>query len=119
MKNISVFIKDDLVNRSINKLFESNICIDTIEESIDTAINVAYGSSGCTNIIFSTSALKDRFLAKLESMQLELNVINCNCTIDSFFENNFNGFLVFNNLKRCQHTEIIEEIKKHKAILLL
>lgn len=118
MKNISVFIKDDLVKRNINKLFESNICIDTIEDSINTAINVAYGYSNCTNIVFSTSTVKDRFLSKLESIIPDINVINCNCTIDSFFENDFNGFLVFNNLKRCQHMEIIEEIKKHKAILL-
>jgi hypothetical protein len=118
MKNISVFIKDDLVKRNINKLFESNICIDTIEKSIDTAINISYGNSNCTNIVFSTSAIKDRFLTKLKSIQPDLNVINCNCTIDSFFENDFNGFLVFNNLKRCQYMEIIEEIKKHKAILL-
>ena len=118
MKNISVFIKDDFVKRNINKLFENNICIDTIEESINTAIDVAYGHSICTNIVFSTSALKDRFFEKLKSIQPELNVINCNSTIDSFLENNFNGFLVFNNLKRCQHMEIIEEIKKHKAILI-
>ena len=62
MKNISVFIKDDLVKRNINKLFESNICIDTIEDSINTAINVAYGYSNCTNIVFSTSTVKDIFL---------------------------------------------------------
>lgn len=118
MKNISVFIKDDLVKRDINKLFESNICIDTIEDAINTAVNIAYCRSNCTNIVFSTSAVKDRFITKLESIVQDTNVINCNCTIDSFFENDFSGFLVFNNLKRCQYKEIIEEIKKHKAILL-
>lgn len=119
MKNISVFIKDDLVKRNINKLFESNICIDTIEESIDAAINVVYGNGNCTNIVFSTSAIKDRFIEKLNSIQPDLKIINCNCTVDSFFENNFNGFLVFNNLKRCQHMEIIEEITKYKNKILL
>lgn len=119
MKNISVFIKDDLVKRTINKLFENNICIDTIEDSIDTAISIAYRNSNCTNIIFTSSIIKDRFLTKLESLVSNLNVINCNCTIDSFFENDFSGFLVFNNLKKCQHTEIIEEISKYKNKVLL
>lgn len=116
MKNLSVFIKDEFVKRDIDKLFENCICIDTIEQAIYSALEVSYGT--CANIVFSTSTVKDRFLSKLESIIPNINVINCNCTIDSFFENDFNGFLVFNNLKRCQHMEIIEEIKKHKAILI-
>ena len=62
--------------------------------------------------------MKDRFLDKLSTIRQDINVINCNCTVDRFLDNEFNGFLVFNNLKKCQHREIIEEIKKHKAILL-
>ena len=116
MKNLSVFIKDEFVKQNIDKLFENCICIDTIDRAVDSALRVTYGS--CANIVFTSSIVKDRFLDKLALIHSDLNVINCNCTKDSFFENDFNGFLVFNNLKKCQHAEIIEEIKKHKAVLL-
>lgn len=116
MKNLSVFIKNELVKKNIDKLFEKHIYIDTIEQAIDSAVELNYGS--CANIVFTCSVIKDRFIDKLATIHSDLNVINCNCTIDSFFENNFNGYLVFNNLKRCQHIEIIEEIKKYNAILL-
>lgn len=116
MKNLSVFIKDEFVKKDIDKLFENCICIDTIEQAINTACESL--CQECANIVFINSIVKDRFLDKLFIVHTDLNVINCNCTVDRFFENDFNGFLVFNNLKRCQHREIIEEVKKHKAILL-
>ena len=117
MKNLSVFIKDEFVKRDIDKLFENCICIDTIEKAVYSALETSYGT--CANIVFTSSVIKDRFLDKLVNVNSDIKVINCNCTIDSFFENDFNGFLVFNNLKKCQHAEIIEEIKKHKNKILL
>lgn len=116
MRNLSVFIKDEFVKENIDKLFENCICIDTIEQAVDSALLVTYGN--CANIVFTNSLVKDRFLDKMATIHSDLNVINCNCTTDSFFENDFTGFLVFNNLKKCKSKEIIEEIKKHKAILL-
>ena len=116
MKNLSVFIKDEFVKQDIDKLFENCICIDTIENAIDTAINVFYGNYA--NIVFESSLIKDRFLEKLYTINPNINIINCNCTVNRFFENDFNGFLVFNNLKKCQHKEIIEEVKKYNAVLL-
>lgn len=116
MKNLSVFIKDEFVKQNIDKLFENCICIDTIDKAIDFAVKVGYGNYA--NIVFTSSLIKDRFIDKISTIHPDLNVINCNCTIDSFFENSFNGYLIFNNLKRCQHMEIIEEIKKYNAVLL-
>jgi hypothetical protein len=116
MRNLSVFINDEFVKQNIDKLFENCICIDTIDQAVDSALGVSYGN--CANIVFASSGLKDRFIDKMSIIHPDLNVINCNCTVNRFFENNFNGYLVFNNLKRCQHKEIIEEVKKHNAILL-
>ena len=116
MKNLSVFIKDDFVKKNIDKFFENSICIDTIEQAVNAVLKVSYGDYA--NIVFTSSAVKNHFINKLSSYHPDINVINCNCTVERFFENNFSGFLVFNNLKRCQHAEIIEEIKKHKALLL-
>ena len=116
MKNLSIFIHDEFIKKDIDKLFENNICIDTIEKATDIAVGILYGNYA--NIIFTNSNVKERFLDKLATVKPDANIINCNCTVDRFFENDFTGFLVFNNLKKCHHKEIIEEIKKHNAILL-
>jgi hypothetical protein len=116
MKNLSAFIKDEFVKKDIDKFFENSICIDTIEQANKMALNVSYGAYA--NFVFENTICKNNFLDKLHTVRTDINVINCNCTVNSFFENSFNGFLVFNNLKHCQHKEIIEEIKKHKSILL-
>lgn len=116
MKNLSTFIIDGFVKENIDKFFENGICIETIEQAANAALSVSYGNYA--NIVFTNTYVKNYFLERLQSYHSDINVINCNCTIDSFLENNFSGFLIFNNLKRCQHAEIIEEIKKHKAILL-
>lgn len=116
MKNLSVFIRDEFVKKDIDKFFENSICIDTIEQANKMALNVSYGAYA--NFVFENTACKNIFIDKLNMVRNDINVINCNCTINSFFENDFSGFLVFNNLKHCQHKEIIEEIKKQKGILL-
>jgi hypothetical protein len=116
MKNLSLFIEDNNIKQSIDKFFENSICIDTIENTVPAVLEVSYGD--CASIVFANTSIKNHIIEKLSSYQPELNVINCNCSIDRFFENNFNGFLVFNNLKKCRYMEIIEEIKKHKALLL-
>jgi hypothetical protein len=116
MKHLSVFIKDEFVKENVDSFFTNSICIDTIEQITGAVLNVSYGNYA--NIVFANSQLKERFLDKLSSIRPDINIINCNCTVSRFFENKFNGFLVFNNLKRCQHAEIIEEIKKHNGILL-
>ena len=116
MKNLSVFIKDEFIKKNVDTFFENSICIETIEQANQAVLDVTYGNYA--NIVFTNSVVKDRFIERLSTYQQDINVINCNCTVDSFFENSFDGFLVFNNLKRCKHAEIIEEIKKHKAILI-
>lgn len=116
MKNLSIFIKDEFIKENIDKLFENSICIETVEEANRAVSNINYGS--CANIVFTNSYIKDIFLNELKTYRSDVNIINCNSTVSGFFENNFGGFLVFNNLTHCKHAEIIEEIKKHKGILL-
>ena len=111
-----MFNKDGFVKNDIDIFFENSICIDTIEQAIALTASVSYGNYA--NIVFSNSLLKERFIERLQIYRDDLNVINCNCTVDRFFENNFCGFLVFNNLKHCKHKEIIEEISKHNAVLI-
>jgi hypothetical protein len=115
MKNLSVYIRDEFVKKLIDKLFDHCISIDTIEDVEDTISTIIY--KPCS-IVCKNSIIKQRLLDELSTSCPEINIINCNCSIEKFFDNNFSGFLVFDNLKRCQFSEIIEEIKKHKAILL-
>lgn len=107
---------DNVVKNAIEKLFENCVCIDTMDAANNIALATTYGYYA--NIVFDNTLLKDSFIDKLSSIRPDINVINCNCTINSFFENSFDGFLVFNNLKRCKHLEIIEEIKRYKGILI-
>lgn len=116
MKSLSTFILDESVKANVDKFFENHICIDTIELADQMALKMSYGAYA--NFVFINSYIKDYFISKLYFHRQDINIINCNCTLNSFFNNRFDGFLVFNNLKRCQHKEIIEEIKKHNAILI-
>lgn len=116
MKNLSVYIQDEFIKKNIDNFFENSVCIDTIEKANNMAIKASYGT--CANFVFENTMLKNVFIDKLITSRTDVNIINCNCTVNSFFENTFDNFLVFNNLKHCKHAEIIEEIKKYKAILL-
>jgi hypothetical protein len=116
MKNLSMFIKDEFVKKTIDKLFDNCIIIDTMENADDA---VAYAACNeCNAITFKNSILKRHFIDELSTARPDINIINCNCSVEKFFDNDLSGFLVFDNLKRCQYTEIIEEIKNRKAILL-
>lgn len=119
MKDLSVFVKNEFVKNEINKLFNNIECvyIESVEECDNIANEIGYDDKHI-NISFKNSIIKNHFIDVLSCMRTDINVINCNSSLDCFLENDFSGFLVFNNLKRCQHTEIIKEIKKHKAIIL-
>lgn len=118
MKDLSVFVKNEFVKKEINKLFNNIECvyIENFEDCNRIANEIGYGKH--MNVSFKNGIIKDRFIDLLSSIRTDINVINCNCSLDCFFENDFSGFLVFNNLKRCQYTEIINEIKKHGGIIL-
>lgn len=117
MKNLSTFINDMYNKAVIDRLFEDCIYIDSIEMAERTAKSICCGN--IVNVIFENSIFKNRFIVVLSALMPNINIINCNCSSDSFSENTFDGFLVFNNLKFCKHKEIIEEIKNHKGVMIL
>ena len=116
MKELSAFIKDGFVKNGVDKLFENNICVDTIEKAEMIASEIGYGKYA--NIVFKNSAIKNYFIDSLHITRPDATIINCNCTVDKFFENEFRGLLIYNNLKHCKCREIIEYINNHKGILL-
>lgn len=113
MKELSEFVKTEFVKK---QLFEEYKYVDTIE-GVDEVIS----SLNCgiyTSIKFKTTGLKDYFIDQITTCRPESNIINCNCSIDSYFENNFSGLIIFNNIGKCKYQDILEDIniKKYKAI---
>ena len=113
MKDLSTFVRDEFLK---NRLFDEGVYISTIDEADKIISEVSYGRY--VNIVFEHSGLKDYFINNLHTHRPDINVINCNCTVNKFYENNFDGLLIFNNVKKCKHAEIVEEIKKHKGIMI-
>ena len=113
MKELSTFVKDEFIKK---KLFEEGLYIDNFD---DITTLVAEANSGnCFNIVFENTYLKERFISQLKTVQPNLNIINCNSSLNRFFDNDFTGLLVFDNIKKCKDTRIIEEVKKYNAILI-
>ena len=113
MKELSTFVKDEFLK---NKLFEEGLYINDFAEVDELAHKVNYGE--LFNIVFQNTNLKEYFLDILSTARPEVNVINCNSSVDRFFENEFSGLIVFDNIKKCKNSKILEEVKKHKAILI-
>lgn len=113
MKELSKFVKDEFIK---NSLFEQGVYVDTIDKVNNLVYEISCGRY--VNLIFQNSSLKDYFFDRLYCVRPEMNVINCNCSLDRFNENTFDGLLLFDNVKKCRYTEIIEQIKTHKGILI-
>ena len=113
MKQLSEYIKDEFIK---NKFFENSIYVKDVVTADSLAYDVSIGK--IFNVVFDNFALKEHFFDTLSSDNRNLNIINCNSTIDRFFENDFSGLLVFDNIKKCKDSKILEEIKKYKAILI-
>lgn len=117
MKNLSTFISDRFTKVLIDNLFSESVYVDTMADAENSARLVSAGKINC--IVFENSTLKSRFMNSLSILRPNLNIINCNCSIESFKDNNLDdGFLVFNNLKHCHNKDIIEEIKRHKGVII-
>lgn len=111
MRELSEFVKNEFAKK---QLFEEYEFIDSIE-GVDEII----GSLNCgiyANIKFKNSGLKDYFIDQITTCRPESIIINCNCSIESYFENNFSGLIIFNNVGRCKYQEILEDLNNYKAI---
>ena len=117
MKELSVFIRDAFVSADVNGLFEDSVYICAIDDVDSIVSDISCGKY--VNVVCKNSSIKEYFIDSLYTLRPDANVINCNCSVNRFFENEFNGLLIFNNMKNCKHTEIIEEISNHKGIRIL
>lgn len=113
MKSLSEFVMDSIV---IKDLFVDAVHINSIDEADNILHNINCGINN--KVIFKNSSIKSYFIDKLSTIRPDINVINCNCSVDKFNENSFNGFLVFDNVNRCKYYDIISEIKKYNGVIL-
>lgn len=111
MKELSDFVKNEFIKQ---QLFENCIYVDTIE-GVNEVIN-SLNRGIYLNIKFKTTNLKEYFIDQITTSRPESNIINCNCSVNSYFENTFNNLIIFNNLGKCKHQEILKDVEKYKAI---
>jgi hypothetical protein len=108
MKDLSNFVKTEFVKKQI---FENYTFIDTIE-SVDEVINTL-NCGIYMNLKFKTSGLKDYFIDRITTARPEANFINCNCSIERYYDNEFRDLLIFTNVSKCKYEEIINDINKY------
>jgi hypothetical protein len=113
MKDLSRFVKEEFVK---NDLFKNVECITTLEDVHKVVARIIIGEH--LNVSFKLSYLKDYFISRIKGMRTDVNVINCNCTLDRFHENNFGGLIIFDNIKKCGHLEIIEMVKQYNSVII-
>ena len=111
MRELSDFVKNEFAKKQI---FENYIFIESIE-GVDNVINTL-NCGIYANLKFKTTNLKNYFIDRITTIRPESNFINCNCSVERYFENQFNGFIIFNNIGKCKHQEILEDIENYKAI---
>lgn len=113
MRELSRFVKDRF---TVNEMFNDCVHVNTIED-VDYIVDVI--SCGVyKNIKFKNSSLKNYFFDSLYGVRPDMKVINCNSTIDRFNENEFNGLLIFDNIGKCGHSEILNELKNYKGVMI-
>lgn len=112
MKDLSNFIRNEFAKK---QLFENYIFIDS-NEGIDNVIN-SLNLGIYSNIIFKNSVLKNHFIDQISIARPGANIINCNCSVESYFDNQFDNLIIFNNVGRCKHQEIIEDINNYKEVI--
>jgi hypothetical protein len=117
MRDLSVFMKEELMKSQLFMYNENDYkYIDSIDEAEITVAAINCGNY--MNLIFNSSNLKNYFIDKLLTSRQDTNLINCNCSKNRFDENSFDGLLVFDNVLKCKHPEILNEIKNHKGIFI-
>lgn len=113
MKNLSLFVKDEMIK---HRLFNDGVYVNTLEDAEMYANKVGFGHK--YNFIFNTSNLKEHFFDVLQTARQDITIVNCNCSTERFYEYDLSGVVIFDNIKKCKNSEIIEVVKNSKGILI-
>jgi hypothetical protein len=114
MININNYIKNENTLNIINPYK----IIDDFNE-VDIMVCNILDDKKIPNLIFSNLELKNYFYSKLEDYNIKYNYINCNSSIERFFNDIQNdGLILFNNINNCKDPDIIKIIKNTDGIII-
>lgn len=113
MKNLSVFVKDEIIK---HRLFDDGVLISCVEDSEKYAKEIGFGKK--YNLIFESTKLKEQFFDILTMTRQDVTIVNCNCSTERFYEYDLSGFVIFDNIKKCKNSDVIEVVKNSNGILI-
>ena len=71
------------------------------------------------NLIFSDNELKNYFYYKLDEYNIDYNYVNCNSSLERFFNDiHQEGLIIFNNINNCKDENILKIIKNTPGIII-
>lgn len=115
MINIDKYIK----NTTIKEVFKENYKLIETFEDIDCFIYNIQMNKKLYNLLFSNHSLKNYMYSKLDEYCIEYNYINCNSSIERFFNDIQNdGIKIFDNINNCQNEDIIKIIKNTAGVII-
>lgn len=116
--SLSKYLKTSSIK---NMVGENYIYIDSLEDAEKIAYTIAcHTIIECKNIVFETSALKNRFFAVLEKLRPDTSIINCTSTLKRFKDkvNEASNLVIYNNINKCDNSDILDIIKENKGIFV-
>jgi hypothetical protein len=116
--SLSKYLKTSSIK---NLVGENYIYIDSLEDAEKIAYNIAWQDiMECKNIVFETSTLKNRFFAILEKLRPDTSIINCTSTLKRFKDkvNEASNLVIYNNINKCDNSDILDIIKENKGIFV-
>lgn len=116
--SLSKYLKTSSIK---NMVGENYIYIDSLEDAEKIAYTIAWHDIvECKNIVFETSTLKNRFFAVLEKLRPDTSIINCTSTLKRFKDkvNEASNLVIYNNINKCDNSDILDIIKENKGIFV-
>ena len=100
---------------SIKELIGDNyVYIDSLDSAEQIAHSIA--QNDLTNIVFESSVIKNRFFSELKRMRPDATIICCTSTLQRFKRNV--DLIIYNNINKCENSDILNIIKENKGVFV-
>lgn len=100
-------------------LFKNHVVISNIDEIDDLVLNIS--NKKYKNIIFEKTTLKNYCFDKLSKL-LNISIINSNSCLNRFcmdlHESDSSDIIIFDNINKCNNSDILDIIINKKSILV-
>lgn len=111
MIKLSAFIQSMDIHKELEK---NHSYISSIAEADAYAMDVQSGV--WNNVIFENTSLKAYTFDKIQTL-CDVNIINCNSTLERFCESLSDGLNIFDNIDKCKNEDILCIVLNNKGIL--